>query len=421
MSTYRQPGTVVTEHLFDVPLRHDDPEGETISLFAREVGAADGVERPWLLFLQGGPGFASPRPVGRDAWLDRALRDYRVLLLDQRGTGRSTRVNRHSLLRRGGAEAQAEYLSHFRADSIVRDAELVRRRLLGDVPWSVLGQSFGGFCAVTYLSFAPHGLREVLIAGGLPGLSASAEDVYRATYPHVAAKNVAHYARYPGDVETVRAIVAHLLEHDVRLPGGARLTAPAFQTLGRALGGLSGSHELHYLTEDAFDAPGVLGDAFLEEVQHRLSLAAAPLYAVLHESIYAQGPGATAWAAHRLRPAAFDNYASGPVLLTGEMMYPWQFDLDPALIPLRDAAELIAARPSWPVLYDPAVLAANEVPVAAAVYHDDMYVDRTLSLRTAAAIRGTRVWVTNEHEHDGMRVSAGAVLDRLIAIARGDA
>ncbi len=40
---------------------------------------------------------------------------------------------------------------------------------------------------------------------------------------------------------------------------------------------------------------------------------------------------------------------------------------------------------------------------------------------TAAAIRGLRAWVTNEYEHDGLRVSDGAVLDRLIDLAQGQA
>ena len=53
----------------------------------------------------------------------------------------------------------------------------------------MLGQSFGGFCTVTYLSFAPHGVREAFITGGLPGLDVTADDVYRAAYPRVAAKN----------------------------------------------------------------------------------------------------------------------------------------------------------------------------------------------------------------------------------------
>src|SRR5204862_3690014 len=90
MHSFRQPGTVLTDHVFTVPLDHADPAGPAIEVFAREVVAAAkaGHRLPWLVFLQGGPGGASPRPAGRESWLDRALDDYRVLLLDQRGTGR---------------------------------------------------------------------------------------------------------------------------------------------------------------------------------------------------------------------------------------------------------------------------------------------------------------------------------------------
>ena len=44
----------------------------------------------------------------------------------------------------------AHYLL-FRADNIVRDAEEIRKNLIQDKKWSVLGQSFGGFCATNYL------------------------------------------------------------------------------------------------------------------------------------------------------------------------------------------------------------------------------------------------------------------------------
>jgi len=89
---FRHPGTVLTDRFFAVPLDHQRPDGEQIEVFAREVVAADKADAdlPWLLFLQGGPGFAAQRPEGRESWLNRALEDYRVLLLDQRGTGRSS-------------------------------------------------------------------------------------------------------------------------------------------------------------------------------------------------------------------------------------------------------------------------------------------------------------------------------------------
>jgi pimeloyl-ACP methyl ester carboxylesterase len=426
---FRQPGTVLTDHSFTVPLDHQRPDGEQIEVFAREVSPAGrrGGDRglPWLVYLQGGPGFGSPRPFGRESWLSRALGDYRVLLLDQRGTGRSTPASRHTLGRLGSPRAQAGYLSHFRADSIVRDAELIRRRLIGDEPWSVLGQSFGGFCATTYLSIAPEGIREALITGGLPGLDATADDVYRVTYPIVAERNRRHYERFPMDADRARAVARHLVSHEVILPGGARLTVPAFQSLGRMLGASSGSDTLHYLLEDAF-AGAALSDAFLARAAAELSFAEAPLYGLVHEACYAQGT-ATRWAADRIMAEfpEFDPAAAvdGDItlLFTGEMIYPWMFETDPVLRPLRDAAEELAARDSWPPLYDPARLAANDVPAAAAVYFDDMYVPRELSLPTAAAIRGLRPWVTNEYQHDGLRVSNGAVLDRLIALARGAA
>lgn len=435
MAVHRQPGTVVTDHTFAVPLDHMAPDEEQIEVYAREVVAA-GRERdalPWLLYLQGGPGSRAPRPLGRDSWLTRALDDFRVLLLDQRGTGRSTPATRQTLPGRGDAAAQARYLSHFRADSIVRDSELIRRRLLGDDQrWSLLGQSFGGFCAVNYLSFAPQGLREVFITGGLPGLSTTAQEIYRTAYPRIERKNAGHYARYPEDVESVRTIARRLREEPALLPGGGRLTVEAFQSLGLMLGAGTGSHVLHYLVEDAFvsGASGpVFSDSFLSQAQQHLSFAGNPLYAVLHESTYGQSSvsaDGTGWAAETVRREfpQFDADAAlagdAPVLFTGETIHPWMFETDPALAPLRETAELLARHENWPDLYDARQLAANEIPVAAAVYHDDMYVDTADSLATARAVRGLRTWVTDEFEHDGLRVSGGRVLDRLVRLARGE-
>ncbi|MEU9752637.1 alpha/beta fold hydrolase [Streptomyces althioticus] len=430
--TYRQPGVVLTDRRFTVPLDHDNPSGETIELYAREVVARDKADRdlPWLLYLQGGPGFGANRFVGKPAWLGRALEDYRVLLLDQRGTGASTPASRQTLPLRGGPAEQADHLTHFRSDAIVRDCEAIRPQVTGGARWTVLGQSFGGFCTVAYLSLAPEGLDTALITGGLPSLDAHADDVYRAAYPRIERKVVAHYARYPQDVERARRIADHLLTHDVVLPNGYRFTVEAFQSLGLMLGGGDGSHRLHFLLEDAFvptPSGPALSDAFQEEVQGLLSFAGHPLYALIHEAIYAQDARPTAWSAERVR-AEFPQFDAAkalagdqPVLFTGETIHPWTFECDPALRPLRETAELLAARTDWTPLYDPARLAANEVPAAAAVYHDDMYVDTAHSLATARAVRGLRTWVTDEFEHDGVRAGGPRVLDRLLALARGDA
>jgi pimeloyl-ACP methyl ester carboxylesterase len=416
-------GLALRDHWFDVPLNHRDPTGETISVYARELVAAEqpDADKPWLLFLQGGPGGKAPRLVNTSAWIGRAVKDFRVLLLDQRGTGRSSPITPRTILRRGDAAAQAEYLTHFRADSIVADSEFIRHRLVGSSePWSVLGQSFGGFCTLTYLSFGPELLAAVYLTGGLAPLDATADQVYRATYDTVRAKNEAYHAAFPDDQDRIERVATHLREHDVRLPDGSPLSVRRFQTIGMALGGKMAVPNLHYLLEEAFvDGPDgtELSHTFLHGVYNQVSFAAAPVYAVLHEPCYAQG-AATRWAAHRLRPADFDPDAS-PLLLTGEMIYPWVFDDDPALRPFRDAAEILAQREDWPALYDRTVLAANEVPAAAALYTDDMYVDAGYSADTAAAVRGLRAWKTNAYEHDGLR-ETDYILDRLIKMARGE-
>lgn len=164
-TAHRLPGIITTDHEFSVPLDYTQQTGDQIRIFAREVVAVgkQDADLPWLLFLQGGPGFPSPRPEQSSGWIKRAVEDYRVLLLDQRGTGRSTPLTHQTLTRFSSARAQADYLKHFRADAIVHDAEHIRRQVLGtDSPWSVLGQSFGGFCLTHYLSVAPNSLREAL-------------------------------------------------------------------------------------------------------------------------------------------------------------------------------------------------------------------------------------------------------------------
>jgi pimeloyl-ACP methyl ester carboxylesterase len=403
----RAAGLVLTEHEFSVPLDHAAPDGERITVFAREVADPGGSDRPFLVFLQGGPGFEAPRPTrnpSAPAWLDRALSEFRVLMLDQRGTGRSTPVGR---LDGRSPREQAEYLAHFRADAIVRDAEAIRREL-GVERWSVLGQSFGGFCVTTYLSIAPEGLREALVTGGLPPLRHPIDAVYGATYERVLERCRRYYERYPKDREVVRDLCGRLDASDVRLPGGDRLTGRRLRQLGHLLGMSPGAEHLHYILELPPDSP-----AFLHDVEAAVDFARNPIYAVVHEACYADG-GATRWSAERTLPAAYDDATS----LMGEHVYPWMFEDYAALAPLRDAAELLAER-EWPPLYDPDQLRRNEVPAAAVVYADDMYVERTFSEETASAIRGLRVWVTNEYEHDGLRADGERILGRLIDMARG--
>jgi pimeloyl-ACP methyl ester carboxylesterase len=402
---YRSSGVEVTEHALDVPLDHAKPDGTTITVFAREVAAEDGGDKPYLVFFQGGPGSEAPRPVGGGpVFGDRALKDYRLLLLDQRGTGLSTPIGSLPGL---SPEEQAEHLSHHRADSIVRDAEAFRQHLGVDT-WSILGQSFGGFCVTSYLSIAPEGVREAFITAGLPPLGRPTEDVYRTTYEILRGRLEQHYARFPEDRDRLRRIYEHVESNDVRLPSGDRLTTNRIRHLGNMLGMSTGSDRLHHVLERPVESPG-----FLHEVDDPMGFQRNPLYAIVHEACYADGC-VTAWAAERVMP---DDFRGDPTMLFGEMLYPWVFEEYGALRPLREAAELLAQH-RWPALYDPDVLARNDVPSAAAIWIYDMYVPRVFSEETAARIRGLRPWLTNEFEHDGLRKDASRVLGRLIDLAR---
>ena len=106
--TFSVKGATLVDHHFELPLDHfrstasDDDEGgarfpadATIRVFARECVApskfADRADLPTVVFFQGGPGFEAPRPAESSGWLAKALETgHRVVLLDQRGTGRSS-------------------------------------------------------------------------------------------------------------------------------------------------------------------------------------------------------------------------------------------------------------------------------------------------------------------------------------------
>ena len=330
-------------------------------------------------------------------------------MLDQRGTGRSTPIG--TLPGLTPAE-QADRLAHFRADAIVRDAEHIRREL-GVERWSVLGQSFGGLCVMTYLSIAPEGLREAFVTGGLAPIGPRIDDVYRATYRARSSAAGATTSAIRSDRERVRALHEHL-DGPRRPPALGRpahrpAPAPARQPAGherRAPRSCTTSSSCRSTRPpSATTSTAALG------------FARNPLYAVLQEACWADG-GSTRWAARA--PAARRVRGRRPSCSSASTSTRGCSRSYGALAPLREAADILAAR-EWPRLYDPERLAANEVPVAAAIYAEDMYVERAFSEETAARIRGLRPWLTNEYEHNGLRADGARVLGRLIDLTRGRA
>jgi pimeloyl-ACP methyl ester carboxylesterase len=409
------------QHQFELPLDYTDQDGEKIRVFAREVVAKDKQDGdlPWLVYLQGGPGFPAPRPDSNSGWFKRVLKQYRVLLLDQRGTGLSTVIS-HQTLASKTPEQQVAYLSQFRADNIVCDAEAIREQL-GIKQWALLGQSFGGFCALHYLSYYPQSLSRAFITGGIPSMTRHADDVYQATYQRVLDKTQQFFHAFPAAQGMCNQIAEHLLNSEVILPNGQRFTVEQFQLIGINLGRSGGALAMYYLLEAAFvdvDGQPELSYSFLTAMLAEQAYLTNPIYAILHESIYCQ-QGASQWSAHRVRehyPQC--NYVTGEdFCFTGEMVYPWMFDQLETLKPLKVAADLLAEKADWSQLYDVEQLAKNTVPVAAAAYVEDMYVEFDYSRETLALIPNAKAWMTNEYEHNGLRADGERILDKLISMA----
>lgn len=413
--------TLYRQHHFKLPLDHNNPNGQKIAVFARELVdvTKDKQDLPWLVFFQGGPGFQSPRVSGESGWLKRLLQEYRVLLLDQRGTGQSTEISQDTLAHLSATE-QAAYLAHFRADSIVRDAEAIRVKL-NIIQWATFGQSFGGFCILTYLSLFPQSLSRCYVTGGIPSTTRPADDVYQATYKRTTDKNNAFFAQFPAAQQMCCDIAEYLSNNEVFLPNGQPFTVEQLQLIGINLGRCNANLALYYQLESAFitvNGCKQLSYNFLNQMQQEQGYLTNPLYAILHESIYCQGT-ASNWSAHRVREQYPQfNYQTGKAFMfTGEMVYPWMFEQLATLKPLSEAANLLAEKHDWSKLYDTNVLSQNKVPLACVAYADDMFVEFDYTRETLANIPMSNVWITNEYEHNGIGVEGEKILSRLITMA----
>ena len=311
-------------------------------------------------------------------------RGYELLLLDQRGTGFSCPISAHTLARVGGPQEQADYLKLFRADTLVRDSEAVRLCLTKDSPpekkkWSTFGQSFGGMMTMTYLSFAPEGLRECFITGGLASLDKGPEDVYTVTYQRVKERNNTYYEKFPQDVKTVKDIAEKIQklggETGVLLPAGGYLTVKRLMTLGIHFGmdgGLDTVHNLIIRMKGDLDQFGVFSRATLNAIEQDGGWDTAPIYALLHEPCWCYGPGvAGKWAAERVGQgieefqwlrkdwAGLAALGDKPLYFSGEMIFPFHFEMCSELSQMKETAHILAYYDEWQPLYNIEQLAKN--------------------------------------------------------------
>lgn len=432
LATYYLPGMYTEDHSIRVPLDWSNPDdGRELNLFYRVLCAPgkENADLPLLVFLQGGPGGAGPRPLApqSDGWIAEALKHFRIVLPDQRGTGRSSRVTA-ALARSMQPRELADYLHHFLADSIIRDFEHLRVSEFHGRRWVSLGQSYGGFLTLTYLSLFPGAIAAAFTTGGIPGIPAGPDSVYQSTLRMMKLKTERYYERYPQDVQRVGAVADAISGGGVSLPDGSPLTVRRLQMLGAGLGMKPCPERLHWMFDEAFCAGDgsvpvregaesgpldgrELSDAFLMDVLDATQSYSRPLYWTLQEFIYQDGgpDGECAparWAASRAIEADPEMVQDArPLCLIGEAALPQMFEQDTSLKPFAAAEELLMQDTRWGKIYDARRLAANETPLQAAVYADDMYVPFDLSRATLEHIGASHAWVTNEFEHDGVHGS----------------
>ncbi|CAK7208792.1 hypothetical protein SCUCBS95973_000227 [Sporothrix curviconia] len=451
-----------------VVVGHSGAKEETL----RGKGLHLNETKPFAVYLVGGPGSDNPPAAHtclNEFYLDKG---FQVLYMDYRGMGQSTLLRADHLSettfptsrQRGEPtlqglkpQAQADRLALFRQDNIVRDLEAVRMALfeLGyrqARKWTLVGQSYGGWISFTYLSLYPESLHMVIVTGGIPPVGQEADTVYKSTYKTLIKACNDFYGIYPQHEANMREILQFIAEKSkdasgktvgIKMPGGGVLTPERFLCLGRKLGTTGGYGKVDKaLTMCMADMKkGALSQATLADIDDWLRFEERPLYAILQEPIYTEpGMQAAGWSAEKIgkslpeywwlndhafgrvfsgqkKDAAFreEHYTGKPIYMSAEHIYRFHFDQFHALVPLKEAANILAQKTDWPPLYDCAQLARNEVPISALSYERDMFIDWRLSQKTVNGIPVKNIVSKHDKElmHTAVKDQPDAVLPRV--------
>lgn len=260
------------------------------------------------------------------------------------------------------------------------------------------------------------------MTGGLAPISRTPKEVYQATFRKVRERNLAYYKKFPEDISVVRRIVSYLYAQEnngVKLPSGGKLSPRRLLTLGHMFGmhgGLDSVHSMLLRMNQDLNQYGFFTRPTLEQMETYLNFNAAPIYAILHEAIYCFKNGvASNWAAQQVgqeledfRWLSTDNHGfdkidsaddAKPLYFTGEMIFPFMFDDYPELNRMKEVAESLARYDRWDELYDEERLKNNTVPVYAASYIEDMYVEYDLARETARKVGGIKTFETNASKY----------------------
>lgn len=196
LSAENQPAVFARCATLTVPVDPDAPGGDTVDLFVARIGAQTATPRPDpLLIITGGPGeSAVDFYLGLRGTFEQVRRDRELILMDQRGTGRSAEgfdcsVPEDLALDTAGTDALRRFveacvgsLAHdprFYTTSVaVQDLDRLRAAL-GIEEWNVYGVSYGTRVAQHYLKRFPERVRSIVLDGVVPLDLALGPDVAR--------------------------------------------------------------------------------------------------------------------------------------------------------------------------------------------------------------------------------------------------
>ncbi len=387
-STVYLPGVTQREHEIEVPIDHADPNSGKLTIFARELYTDETL--PALIYFQGGPGKPGPRTLMD--WIPEALRRYRVFLLDERGTGRSTKIDKTTPER-----ITAKLLAHLRPPDIAADAEALRQQL--DIAqWDLLGNSFGAACTGSYLSYFPDGVRRAHLIGCVPEPQMDVDVFNRLGYQLLRDRQQQMFDEIPWLEQRVTDIAQHLDEHDEIMPTGERLSSTRFRSCGVLLGEEGDFGRLANLLEMPFTThrgeKRLRGD-FKAQLSAVISLESMPLWAVIHESVMARPGQAVNWSAERIY---CDEFAD--LTLLGNQFFSTHFKEDPALQPFYPAVDQVHQMAD--LTAQAKDVSENQVPIAALLFPSDVYLPYELTSRSAERVGNLRLWTHDGWQHDAI-------------------
>ena len=418
-----QPYAMITGRL-DVPLDYSNKSGKSISLFHRIVYTLQKgapykkaqQQKPMFAYLCGGPG--SPNPSTAVPHINEVLlnRGAQVLFLDYRGCGESTPVNAATMAGKSADEVKA-IMVLMNQVNIARDLWSLKTHLqqkCGFTQFNLICQSFGGWIATSLMSMTNvdlHGV-EIHLFGAVPPVNVEIDSVYENLYDVLVSFNRKFYQVGADRNSMVKEIVAAIMKKGKTSSNSAKDYNLAVQILGqgRRLGAKDGIADLHNLMSTLYQdinsaSPGKLSAASLTKLQGYPKFTDRPLYALMHEAIYAAPDKATRCSAYRVGQRKGFRWIEDlvrlmealeqpePILFSGEMIYPQQYLAYEGLTSFAKVAEELSSYDKWESLYDLESLRKTKAIVRATVYPDDMYVCPRMSLMAANLIGNCTVFV----------------------------